>query len=148
MSNERAAFRETAKLAQLEADSITPLYPGCDPEHTCLNITLKLLNIKAEFKCSDASLNAFLEYLHKVLPKDNLLPTSVEEAKKIACPLDLLHIRYHACINDCIIYRNEYKKKTECPVCKESRYKRGKKAPRKVVWYFPLMRLQTVRKQR
>ena len=31
----------------------------------------------------------------------------------------------------------------ECPVCSTSRYKLGKKSPRKVVWYFPLIpRLQ------
>ena len=24
------------------------------------------------------------------------------------CPLDLPHVRYHACINDCIIYRKEH----------------------------------------
>ena len=43
------------------------------------------------------------------------------------------------CVNDCIIYQGEDTEKTMCPVCKTSRYKRGtKKAPRKVVWYFPL----------
>ena len=46
-SNEKAASRETTKLAQLEKDSITPLYPGCDPARTRLNGTLTLLNIKA-----------------------------------------------------------------------------------------------------
>ena len=31
----------------------------------------------------------------------------------------------------------------KCPVCNAARYKTGKKAPRKVVWYFPLIpRLQ------
>src|SRR4051794_1752767 len=55
------------------------------------------------------------------------------------CPLDLLHHRYHACTNDCIMYRDEYKDRTTCPKCGHGRYKVGiKKAPRKVVWYFPL----------
>ena len=59
------------------------------------------------------------------------------------CPLDLPHEKYHACINDCIIYRNEHADKTKCLVCDADRYKKGKKAPRKVVWYFPLIpRLQ------
>ena len=57
---------------------------------------------------------------------------------KIVCPLDLPHVRYHVCINDCIIYRGEDAEKTTCPVCGVSRYKKGKKAPRKVVWYFPI----------
>ena len=138
-SNDRAAIKEALKLAQLEIDAKTPLYEGCDPEHTRLHVTLKLLNIKEKFKSTDASLNATLEYLHKVLPKGNLLPHSVDEAKKIVCPLDLPHVRYHACINDCIIYRNEHEHKTECLTCKEPPFKRGKKDPRKVVWYFPLI---------
>src|SRR3954464_8102097 len=65
-------------------------------------------------------------------------PTSIEDSKKIVCPLDLPHVRYHVCINDCIIYRGEDAEKTTCPVCGVSRYKKGKKAPRKVVWYFPI----------
>ena len=56
------------------------------------------------------------------------------------CPLDLPHTKYHACVRDCIIYRNEHADETTCPVCGADRYKRGtKKAPRKVVWYFPLI---------
>lgn len=99
-TTERAAIKEALKLAQLELDAKTPLYEGCDPEHTRLQVTPKLLDIKAKFKSTDASLDATLEYLHKVLPKGNLLPRSVDEAKKIVCPLDLPHVRYHACIND------------------------------------------------
>src|SRR5664279_1932207 len=37
----------------------------------------------------------------------------------------------------------EHAESIVCPVCKQSRYKRGKKSPQKVVWYFPLIpRLQ------
>jgi hypothetical protein len=104
------------------------LYDGCDPEVTRLSFTLELLKAKAKNKWTDASLDEHLKYLQKVLPVGNLCPTSVEEAKKIVRPLDLLHIRYHACINDCIIYRNEHAKNTSCPVYNASRYKKaGKK---------------------
>ena len=109
---ERAAIKEALKLAQLEIDAKTPLYEGSNPDHTRPHVTFKLLDIKERFKSTDASLDATLEYLHKVLPKGNLLPRSVDEAKKIVCPLDLPHVRYHACINDCILYRNEYENKT------------------------------------
>jgi len=142
-SNDRSAYKETLKLAQLEIDARNALYEGCDPEHTRLHVTLKLLDIKARYKCTDASMDAELSYWHTVLPKGNMLPRSVEEAKKIVCPLDLPHVRYHTCINDCIIYRNEHEDKIECLVCNEPQFKRGKKDPRKVVWYFPLIpRLQ------
>ena len=38
---------------------------------------------------TDTSLDELLKYLKKVLPARSLCPTSVEEAKKIVCPLDL-----------------------------------------------------------
>jgi hypothetical protein len=105
-TSDRAASREEAKLAQLEVDSKTPLYDGCDPEVTRLSFTLELLNTKAKNKWTDARLDEHLKHIHnKVLPVGNLCPTSVEEAKKIVCPLDIPHIRYHACINDCILYQ-------------------------------------------
>ena len=76
-------------------------------------------------------------------PKGNTCPKSCDEAKKVVCPFDLPHEKYHVCINDCYIYRKEDADRTTCPVCKAARYKKGKKAPRKVVWYFPLIpRLQ------
>ena len=104
-TSERAASGEGAKLVQLEVDSKTPLYDGCDPEVICFRFTLELLNTKAKNKWTDKSLDEHLKFLHnKVLPAGNLCPTSVEEAKKIVCLFDLPHIRYHACINDCIIY--------------------------------------------
>jgi hypothetical protein len=121
--------RDAAKLAQLAEDSKTPLYGGCDPEHNCFDVMLKLLDIKARTKSMDKCLDLILEYVHEFLPKGNKLPCSVDEAKKIVCPLDLPHTKYHACINDCIIYRNEHAESIECPVCKQSRYKHGKKSP-------------------
>ena len=39
-TSDRAASREEAKLAQLEVDSRTPLYDGCDPEVPHLSFTL------------------------------------------------------------------------------------------------------------
>ena len=138
-STERAASREEAKLEQLVVDSNTPLYDGCNPEVTRLSFTLQLLKTKAKNKWTDTSLDEHLKYLKDVLPAGNLCPTSVDEAKKIVCPLDLPHVRYHACINDCIIYRKEHAEKTSCPVCNASRYKKaGKKCPQKVVWYLPI----------
>ncbi|KAK1668664.1 hypothetical protein QYE76_056823 [Lolium multiflorum] len=128
-----------AKLAQMEVDGMTPLYPGCRPEDTRLSVTLECLEMKAEHKWTDSSFNDNMKSWHARLPKDNTLPTSIDEAKKVVCPLDLPHVKYHACINDCALFRNEYKDRTTCPVCGQGRYKRGnKKVPLKVVWYFPI----------
>ena len=85
-----------------------------------MSFTLQLLKTKAKNKWTDTSLDEHLKYLKDVLPAGNLCPTSVDDAKKIVCPLDLPHVRYHACINDCIIYRKEHAEKTSCPVCNAS----------------------------
>ena len=34
-----------------------------------------------------------------------------------------LKYRRHACVNDCILYRGEYKDFRACPTCKHARYK-------------------------
>ena len=142
-TNSRSAVREESKLAQLEIDSKTPLYPDCDPRSSRLSVALDVLQMKARYKWSDKSVDAKLKYWHSMLPKGNTCPKGCDEAKKVMCPFDLPHEKYHVCINDWYIYRKEDADKTTCPVCKAARYKKGKKAPRKVVWYFPLIpRLQ------
>jgi hypothetical protein len=59
-----------------------------------------------------------LKIVKKMLLKDNELPTSMYEAKKIVCPLGLEVQKIHACPNECILYRGEeYKNLNACPVC-------------------------------
>jgi hypothetical protein len=59
-----------------------------------------------------------LKIIKKKLPKDNELPDSTYEAKKVSCPLGLEMQMIHACINDCILYRGEeYENLEACPVC-------------------------------
>jgi hypothetical protein len=91
--------------------------------------------MKVQHKWADVSFDDNLEYWHEKLPKGNTLPRSNEEAKKVMCPLDLPHVKYNAYVNDCALYWEL----TTCPVCNQSRYKRGsRKVPQKVVWYFPI----------
>ena len=61
------------------------------------------------------------------------------------------------CVNDCVLYRNEYADLEQCPICMESRWKsihnnvvnksdettiqkekKNKKVPNKILRYFPL----------
>jgi hypothetical protein len=49
-SNARGAAREKAKLASLEKDAVTPLYAGCKPGDTRLDVTLRALQMKARHK--------------------------------------------------------------------------------------------------
>jgi hypothetical protein len=50
MCNDRAAAREKAKLAQMVKDRMTPLFPGCRPQDTLLEVTLDALLIKTQKK--------------------------------------------------------------------------------------------------
>ena len=50
-----------------------------------------------------------------ILPEDNELPRSTNEAKKIVCPLELEVQKIHTCVNDCILYHGEYKDSRACP---------------------------------
>jgi hypothetical protein len=61
-SNAKAATREKEKLAQLEKDGKTPLYHGCQPGDTRLNVTLKTLEMKVQHKWTDVSFDDNLEY--------------------------------------------------------------------------------------
>ena len=68
------------------------------------------------------------------------------EAKKTLSLLGMKYEKIHACLNDCILYKGEYKNMETCPTCNESRWKavgnmNGKKRPilAKVLWYFPLI---------
>ena len=90
--------------------------------------------------------------MKKKLPKDNELPGSTYEAKKVLCPLGLEVQKIHACPNDCILYRGEYEDLNACPVCDALRYKirrddpgdvegerPRKRVPAKVMWYAPII---------
>jgi hypothetical protein len=138
----KAGDRRKSNLAQLEIDLRTPLYdtPSRELEENHLRVALDLLEMKARHRWSDLTMDDLFRWLKKCFLKDNTCASSLNEAKKIMCPLNLSHTKYHACVNDCIIYQNEHVDETTCPVCKADRYKRGtRKAHRKVVWYFPLM---------
>jgi hypothetical protein len=58
----------------------------------------------------------------KVLPSDNVVPDSCVEAKKMMKMLGFKYISCHACLNDCILYRNEYADKEICLECGHQRY--------------------------
>ena len=121
-------------------DGKTPLYPGCRQQDTRLQVTLDALEMKSANKWTNGSFNQNMQFFHERLPEGNTLPTTIEEAMKVVCPLNLPHVKYHTCINDCAIYRSKYKDITTCLVCGQGRYKSGKdnKVPLKVVWYFPI----------
>ena len=102
---------------------------------------------------TDKGFEKLLKIMKKLLPKDNELPASTYEAKKVVCPLGLEVQKIHACINDCMLYRGEeYENLDACPVCTTLPYKirrddpgdvegerRMKRIPAKVMWYVPII---------
>ena len=87
-----------------------------------------------------------------MLPKDNELPSTTYEAKQLVCTLGMEVQKIHTCLNDCILYRDDYENLDACPVCGALRYKirkdyprdvKGecprKRVPTKVMWYSPII---------
>ncbi|KAK1615819.1 hypothetical protein QYE76_021336 [Lolium multiflorum] len=145
--------KERENLDRMLEDHKKSLYPGCDNGLKKLGCTLDLLRWKAQEGVADSGFENLLKMLKNMFPKNNELPSSTYEAKKVVCPLGLEVLKIHACINDCILYRGEYENLNECPVCTALRYKiRGddpgddvegqkprKKVPAKVMWYAPII---------
>ena len=46
---------------------------------------------------------------------------------------------YHPCVNDCVLFRKDYKDLTSCPVCGNSRYIKDSQIPQKKFKYLPLL---------
>ncbi|CAA0810941.1 Unknown protein [Striga hermonthica] len=117
---EQAHMNRVCESLSTEANK--PLYSGCK-NLSRLTAVLKLINLKAAHGWSDKSFTELLRLLQNMLPEDNELPDSNYEAKKVLCPLGLGYKKIHACPNDCVLYRNEYKSLEKCPVCGVSRFK-------------------------
>ncbi|KAK1614087.1 hypothetical protein QYE76_019604 [Lolium multiflorum] len=134
--------KERLKLEKMLEDHNKLLYPNCENGQKKLGTTLELLQWKAENGTSDKGFEKLLKIIKKMLPGENVLPSSTYEAKKVVCPLGLEVQKIHACINDCILYRGEYENLNACPVCSALRYKirrddpgdvEGESTPRKRV---------------
>jgi hypothetical protein len=121
---EAESVNEKLKLKGMLEDHKKKLYPNCEDRNTKLGTTLELLQWKAETGLSDKGFGKLLKIMKKKLPKDNELPDSTYEAKKVLWPLGLEVQKIHTCINDCILYRGEeYENLEACPVCTALRYK-------------------------
>ncbi|KAL6209228.1 hypothetical protein ACLB2K_020171 [Fragaria x ananassa] len=105
-------------------DGDQPLYHGCD--HTTeMNFLVESFNWKTKHVLSDACYGDFLEFIKGLLPEENLVPLTVNNAKKTLSVLGMDYEKIHACPNDCILYRGEkYKEADVCPGCGVSRFKR------------------------
>src|SRR5215216_1982788 len=118
-----ATEKERLKLQRMLEDHKKLLYPNCEADKKKLGTTLELLQWKAKNGVSDKGFGKLLVMLKKMLPKDNELPESTYEVKKVVYPLGLEVQKIHACSNDCILYRSDYENLNACPICGVLRYK-------------------------
>ena len=70
------------------------------------------------------------------LPKNNNMPESYKEARKLIENFFVPLERYDVCVNDCMIFRKDSVDLEACTFCKEERFECGK--PRRTFTYFPL----------
>ena len=106
---------------------------------------MALYRIKLKSGMSKNYFDQLLTVVHDMLPVDNVLPRSTDEVKKFLKVFGFGYDQIHACTNDCILYRKEYKDMTSCPRCGLSRWERDKHTgeertgiPAKVLRYFPI----------
>ncbi|GJW69639.1 hypothetical protein Tco_0126556 [Tanacetum coccineum] len=133
-------------LKQLFEDAEKPVYDGYD--FSVLSAILELLKLKASSSWSDTSFTK-LDFMHRLLPKNNELPISTYQAKNIMRPMGLEIKRIHSCPNDYMLYRDEYENLHACVTCETSRYKKEPDEidddvtkngpPAKLLWYFPII---------
>jgi hypothetical protein len=81
--------KERLQFEQMLQDHKKLLYPNCEDGQKKLGSILELLRWKAENGVTDSGFNKLLIMMKKLLPRDNELPTSTYEAKKLVCPLGL-----------------------------------------------------------
>ena len=92
---------------------------------SCLFL-VTLFRLKALGGWTNTSFTLLLETLKKTFPKDNKVPLTMYDAKKTLGTLDMKYEKFHACPNDCVLYRHEYEDLDEFLTCKQSRSKKGK----------------------
>ncbi|KAL5551697.1 hypothetical protein UlMin_001873 [Ulmus minor] len=132
------------QFEKLLSDAEKPLYEGCPNNYTKLSAIVRLYNLKAANGWSDKSFSDLLVAISDMLPQPNELYTSMYQVKKTMSSLGMGYEKFHACHNDCVLYRKEYKDLECCPVCGVSRWKleknkdmNKKSALAKVIWYIP-----------
>lgn len=86
---------------------------------------------------SKEAMSGMLRMQQSILPEGNLLPRSYPLARRLLEPLLVKTEVFHACPNDCILFRNEYAEDTVCPKCKANRYINARQPIRKFI-YLPI----------
>ena len=107
---------DAISFKKLLEDAEKLLYPSCI-KFTKLSALVKLYNVKAQYGWSNKSFSDLLQILGDMLPVNNEMPLSMYEAKKTLNALGMEYKKIHACLNDCILYRNELNDASSCLTC-------------------------------
>ncbi|KAL6199643.1 hypothetical protein ACLB2K_029426 [Fragaria x ananassa] len=143
-SEDEEMSEDSNEFLKFVEDGDQPLYNGCD-HTTKMNFLVESFSWKAKHVVTDSCFGDFLELVKGLLPTENLVPLTTNDAKKTLSVLGMDYEKIHACPNDCILYRGDavLVDAEECPSCGVSRWKLGrdniptKNVPAKVLWYFP-----------
>ncbi|KAE8695113.1 hypothetical protein F3Y22_tig00110733pilonHSYRG00003 [Hibiscus syriacus] len=131
---------EVEKFRKLLNDAQRELYPGC--KYSNSSFLMKMIHNKTITNSSVKYFDLNLKLFKDTLPKDETLPESYYQVKKLLRDLGMGYINIEACMNDCILYWKQYEHFDQCPNCQASRWKFGlgkhRKIARKIVKYFPL----------
>jgi hypothetical protein len=87
-SNARDVAREKAKLASLEKDTVTPLYAGCRPGDTRLDVILTTLQVKARHKWTDRIFDEILHSGSSIFPRGTSVQLVSRRPRK-SCALSI-----------------------------------------------------------
>ena len=74
---------------------------------------------------TNESVDDLLAFLHDLLPPNSTFPTKWRESKTQISKLGLGYENIHTCVNGCVLFHKNIASETECPKCKEGRYKLG-----------------------
>lgn len=136
--------KNAVKFFKLLKDAETELWEGCE-EFTRLSFIVELMHLKTISGWSNKSFTELLKILNRAMPKTTKLPGSCKDAYKMTSDLGFSYKTWDACVNHCMLFRNETEKLQKCKICGASRYKEvegdksnNKKIPVKKMWYFPL----------
>ena len=125
---------------KLLEDASKPVYGTCKLSH--LSTIILILNLQTVHGWTNASVDELLALLHRLLPPNSTLPKNRSACKAQMKKVGLGYEKIHTCVNGCVLFRKSHASETECPKCKEPRYRRGLKSnstPRKILRHFPVI---------
>ena len=132
--------------AELLNDGSRNQFPGCT-KFSKLHFLVRLLNMKNVWKVPRNCFDDMISLFRDTIPEGEKLPKNSYEAKKYIKKIGLGYDKIDACKNECVLFRGIHANATECPKCKESRWKSEKtgvdgtrvsRVAQKVARHFPL----------